>query len=74
MKAIRIAAGLILALVTASQVSSAATADESDAWSLPTNGLEARLTLVERPIVEGRGAHCAEEGSIRFLARQCRAR
>jgi len=53
MKAIRIAAGLILALVTASQVSSAATADESDAWSVPTNGLQARLTLVERPKIIG---------------------
>src|SRR6266480_6002005 len=53
MKATRIAAGLILALVMASRVSGATPAGESDTWSVPTNGLQARLTLVERPKING---------------------
>src|SRR5439155_19729813 len=53
MKATRIAVGMILALVTANWVSGAAPAGESDNWSVPTNGLQARLTLVERPKING---------------------
>src|SRR5438046_2450160 len=53
MKATRIAAGLILALVMAGRVSGATPDDESDTWSVPTNGLQARLTLVERPKING---------------------
>ena len=53
MKATRIAAGLILALAMAGRVSGAAPAGESDTWSVPTNGLQARLTLVERPKING---------------------
>src|SRR6266513_4498095 len=53
MKATRIAVGLTVALVTAGGVSDTTAADESDAWSVPTNGLEARLTLVERPKING---------------------
>ena len=53
MKATRIAAGMILALVTANWVSGAAPAGEADNWSVHTNGLQARLTLVEKPKLNG---------------------
>ncbi len=53
MKASRIAVGLTVALVTAGRVPGATTAGESNAWSVPTNGLQARLTLVERPKING---------------------
>src|SRR5439155_3872913 len=53
MKATRIAVGMILALVTANWVSGAAPAGATDVWSVPTNGLQARLTLVERPKING---------------------
>src|SRR5438034_7539799 len=53
MKATRIAVGMILALVTANWVSGAAPAGEADNWSVPTNGLQARLTLVEKPKLNG---------------------
>ena len=45
MKATRIAVGLTVALVTAGRVPGATTAGESNTWSVPTNGLQARLTL-----------------------------
>ena len=53
MKASRIAVGLTVALVTAGRVPGATTAGESNTWSVPTNGLQARLTLVEKPKLNG---------------------
>ena len=53
MKASRIAIGLTVALVTAGRVPGATTAGESNTWSVPTNGLQARLTLVEKPKLNG---------------------
>ena len=53
MKATRIAVGLTVALVTAGRMPGATTAGESNTWSAPTNGLQARLTLVEKPKLNG---------------------
>jgi len=53
MKATRIAVGLMVALVMAGRVPGTTTADETDIWSVPTNGLQARLTLVEKPKLNG---------------------
>src|SRR5438046_9139805 len=53
MKATRIAVGLIVALVMAGRVPGTTTADETEIWSVPTHGLQARLTLVQKPKLNG---------------------
>jgi hypothetical protein len=51
MNTIRVSIGLIAALFMAGGVSAAT--NEADTWSTPTNGLQARLTFVEKPKFNG---------------------
>jgi hypothetical protein len=45
--------GLLLSMMMAASASAGTTNNESDTWSIATNGLQARLTLVEKPKVYG---------------------
>jgi hypothetical protein len=49
----RTVAGLLLSMMMAASASAGTTNNESDTWSIATNGLQARLTLVEQPKVYG---------------------
>jgi len=63
MKATRIAVGLTVALVTAGRLPGATTAGESNTWSAPTNGLQARLRVVRN------SSNAAAQGGLEMIAR-----